>query len=108
MADVTGSSTFDLGVATTVPLGIRTTDDSAADSRKSTSTRDAVGGNKETPSKSRKRTYSRSGTRFRRYSNRSVIHANASISVTPGSDTLWSLHSGHLSWMNRFASSTKS
>src|SRR6478672_3132478 len=28
--------------------------------------------------------------------------------VTPGSDTLWSVHSGHFCWTSRFASSTRS
>src|SRR6476661_8944159 len=38
----------------------------------------------------------------------STICANASISVTPGSETLWSVHSGHRCWTSRFASSTRS
>src|SRR4051794_18108035 len=36
------------------------------------------------------------------------MNANVSISVTPGSDTLWSVHSGQRRWTSRFASSTRS
>src|SRR3954453_23266926 len=38
----------------------------------------------------------------------STICANASIRVTPGSETLWSDHCGQLCWTWRFASSTRS
>src|SRR5690349_598780 len=38
----------------------------------------------------------------------STICANASISVTPGSETLWSVHSGQRCWTSRLASSTRS
>src|SRR5712671_3912057 len=38
----------------------------------------------------------------------SVIQANVSMSVTPGSETLWSVHSGHFCWTSRLASSTRS
>ena len=34
--------------------------------------------------------------------------ANASMSVTPGSETLWSVHSGQRCWTRRLASSTRS
>src|SRR3954449_11117535 len=36
------------------------------------------------------------------------MNATVSIRVTPGSDTLWSVHSGHRRWTIRFASSTRS
>src|SRR3954447_24690020 len=36
------------------------------------------------------------------------MKANVSISVTPGSETLWSVHSGQRCWTRRFASSTRS
>src|SRR3954454_23398026 len=58
--------------------------------------------------RSRNVTYSRSGTRFNRYSNWSTMNANVSISVTPGSKTLWSVHSGQRRCTMRFASSTRS
>src|SRR5215472_17409448 len=35
------------------------------------------------------------------------MYANVSIRVTPGSDTLWSVHSGQRRWTNRLASSTR-
>src|SRR3712207_2494541 len=38
----------------------------------------------------------------------STIWAKASISVTPGSETLWSVHSGQRCWTSRLASSTRS
>src|SRR5262245_32700356 len=38
----------------------------------------------------------------------SVIQANSSISVTPGSETLWSVQSGQYWGMRRLASSTRS
>src|SRR5688500_19718092 len=38
----------------------------------------------------------------------SVIHANVSMSVTPGSDALWSVHSGQRCCTRRLASSTRS
>src|SRR3954449_10963389 len=38
----------------------------------------------------------------------SVIQANSSMSVTPGSETLCSDHSGHDWWIRRRASSTRS
>src|SRR5215471_17443138 len=37
----------------------------------------------------------------------SVMYANVSMSVTPGSDTLWSVHSGQRRWTSRLASSTR-
>src|SRR5579864_9556788 len=37
----------------------------------------------------------------------STIWAKASMSVTPGSETLWSVHVGHRRWTIRFASSTR-
>src|SRR5262245_9271517 len=36
------------------------------------------------------------------------MYAKVSISVTPGSDTLWSVHSGQRCWTMRLASSTRS
>src|SRR5215471_17170246 len=36
------------------------------------------------------------------------MYANVSIKVTPGSETLWSVHSGHLVMIIRLASSTSS
>src|SRR5690349_10261870 len=38
----------------------------------------------------------------------SVMYANVSMSVTPGSDTLWSVHSGQRCCTSRLASSTRS
>src|SRR3954447_6102701 len=38
----------------------------------------------------------------------SLIHANSSIIATPGSDKLWSVHSGQYRGMRRLASSTMS
>src|SRR3954452_6189477 len=36
------------------------------------------------------------------------MKANVSMRVTPGSDTLWSVHSGQRRWTSRLASSTRS
>ena len=36
------------------------------------------------------------------------MNANVSIRVTPGSETLWSVHSGQRCWTSRLASSTRS
>src|SRR3954453_12026276 len=58
--------------------------------------------------RSRNFMYSRSGTRFNGNSSWSIMNANVSISVTPGSDTLWSVHSGQRCWTIRLASSTRS
>ena len=46
------------------------------------------------PTRLRKCTYSRSGTWLTRNSTISLIQANSSMSATPGSDTLWLVHSG--------------
>ena len=86
-------------VETTVPAGTMTVSSWGPVSRKSTPTVAADGGNSVSPIMSRNLIWTRSGTRLSRYSNRSVIQANASTNVTPGSETLWSVHSGHRSWM---------
>ena len=88
MVNTTGSSVSVRIVATLVPVGMVMTAWPGPTARTSRGARAGVGGNRWRPISSRNLTYSRSGTRLSRYSSWSVMNANVSISVTPGSDTL--------------------
>src|SRR5262245_3048041 len=95
-------------VATSMPRRISRTPVDGAVSQKVSSAVAGTAGRGRAPMSSRNFRKSRSGTSFSRYSRMSVIHANSSISITPGSLTLWSVHSGQYSGIRRLASSTRS
>ena len=95
-------------VAALVPAGTVNSAVAGAESQNVTGAVAGTGGINRNPMRSRNFRYSRSGTRFSRNSIWSVMYANVSMSVIPGSDTLWSVHSGHWRITIRLASSTRS
>lgn len=99
MAKTTASSRSVRSVATSAPAGTRITSSWGADSQNVTSVRAAEGGNSVMPTRSRKARWFFSGTRLSRYTIWSAMCATVSTSVTPGSETLWSVHSGARCWM---------
>ena len=103
-----GSSSPICSVLTSVPAGIGTGSGCGAVRVNSRSVAADADPNSSMPISSRNFTYSRSGTWFIRYKIISVIQAYSSISATPGSETLWSVHSGQSRWIRRLDSSTMS
>lgn len=99
VANTTASSRSVRSVATSVPTGTRIVSSCGADSQKVTSVRAADGGNRVMPTRSRKARWFFSGTRLRRYTIWSAMWASVSTRVMPGSETLWSVHSGARCWM---------
>ena len=81
------------------PRGSSTGSGCGADSQKVTSARAADGGNSVIPIRSRNARWFFSGTRLSRYTIWSAMWATVSTRVTPGSETLWSVHSGARCWM---------
>src|SRR5690606_8638132 len=108
VVNTTGASPASALVATCMPAGTVTSSGCTADSQNVTGVIATDGGNGSMPSRFKKCVNSLSGTWLSRYSTVSLIHANSSISATPGSDRLWLVHSGVYRGMSRFASSTRS
>ncbi len=99
VAKTTASSVWVRTVATSVPVASTTGCCCGADSQNVTSARAADGGKSVIPMRSRNARWFFSGTRLSRYTIWSAMWATVSTRVTPGSETLWSVHSGARCWM---------